>query len=232
MERTALAPAFIEFLARGKLLGEKVLFAELQTQLKAGVVNDHGRFKAIVRGQDPAEPEEVHLARRADRQAGQGRRLDPGAADRHPALPLRRQARRRRRARAKATRRSSRRRRGRGRRQGQGRRGRGRARARGRGHARRARGDPRRGAAAPRTSPTRARARSSTKKDRYVGVRTSGPESRCATSSAPTSRRCAADRLGHLQPAANPMVDPDPRRPCATGRGRPTRAAPTRSSST
>lgn len=39
MERTALAPAFVEFLARGKLLGEKVLFAELQTQLKAGVVN-------------------------------------------------------------------------------------------------------------------------------------------------------------------------------------------------
>ena len=41
--------------------------------------------------QDQAEPAQVHHARRDDRQEGQGPGLDPAAADRHPAVPLRQQ---------------------------------------------------------------------------------------------------------------------------------------------
>ena len=48
--------------------------------------------------QDQAEPAQVHLAGRDDRAEGQGHGLDPAAADRHPALQLRRQGAGRRRA--------------------------------------------------------------------------------------------------------------------------------------
>ena len=49
--------------------------------------------------QDQAEPAQVHLAGRADRaKKGKDTVVDPDAADRHPALPLRRQAAGRRRA--------------------------------------------------------------------------------------------------------------------------------------
>ena len=128
--------------------------------------------------QDQAEPAQVHLAGRADRAEGQGPGLHPDAADRHPALPLRRQAAGRRRAgrgrrrrpdRARASRNAD------GERQG--RRQAGRARARGRPVARRARRrSSARSCELPRIEP-KGKSRSSAQKDRYTGIRRVGPES-------------------------------------------------------
>ena len=75
---------------------------------------DHSRFRNIVRGKIRQNLRQVHLAGRADRAQGQGPRLDPDPADRHPALPLRRQAAGRRRSGRRRRRRSGRRRAGRG----------------------------------------------------------------------------------------------------------------------
>lgn len=51
IERTALGPAFVTFMARGKLLGEKDLFGELQAELKAGVVTGD-QLKVAIRAFD------------------------------------------------------------------------------------------------------------------------------------------------------------------------------------
>ena len=61
------------------------------------VDQDHARFKHIVRGRIRQNLRRYISQGRAARQAGQGAGLDPHPADRHPALPLRRQAARRRR---------------------------------------------------------------------------------------------------------------------------------------
>ena len=88
--------------------------ASLDGAMSLKIDQDHSRFRNIVRGTHPAEPAEVHLAGRADRTEGEGSGLDPHPADRHPALPLRRQAAGRRRAGRRRSGRSGRRRAGRG----------------------------------------------------------------------------------------------------------------------
>ena len=198
------------------------------------IEHDHAPLPRDRPRQDQAEPAQVHLHGRADRQEGQGPRLDPAAADRHPALPLRRASSRAASARARASRAAARRR----------------ATERGR----RARpatapgehilevdvtldelaADPRRGARA--AAHRAARARSSI-------VDAAGPvhrhrarraPSRCATSSAPTSEALQApDRVGHVRPG-EPDHRPDPRGQALplAGRKRADAARPTPSSST
>ena len=51
---------------------------------------DHRRFREIVRGKIKQNLRKYISQGRADRAQGQGPGLDPAAADRHPALPLRR----------------------------------------------------------------------------------------------------------------------------------------------
>ena len=161
--------------------------------------------------QDQAEPAQVHLAGRDDRPEGQGHRLDPAAADRHPALPLRRQAAGRRRP----------------------------GRRRGRRPARPGRRSSRAQGSRPASDPgehllevdvtldelaeilgeelelPRHRAQGQEQDRRAEGSVHRHPHasapSRCATSSARTAGAEAPDRDGHLRPE-EPDHRPDPRR--------------------
>ena len=140
--------------------------------------------------EDQAGPAQVHLAGRADRAQGEGSGLDPAAADQRPALPVRQQGPGRGGAGGGGRRRQPRQGRSQRRRQRQGGRSGGRARAGGRAVAGGAGADHGRGAAAP---PHRAQGQA-------ADHRPEGPlrrhparraRSRCATSSAPSVRRCA-----------------------------------------
>ncbi len=172
---------------------------------------DHGRFRQIVRGKIKQNLRKYISQGEMIGAQGQGRGLDPAAADRHPALPLRRQAAGRRRARARATSatRSARARR----KPGEGEAGErpGEHLARGRGHARRARRDPGRGARAARHRAQGHREDRRRTRIKYTGIRTSGPESLAPLPAHLSSRRSSArSRCGTYDPK-NPVIVPDPR---------------------
>ena len=149
--------------------------------------------------------------------------LDPAAADRHPALPLRRTSSRAASGRARA-RSATALGPGRPAQPGQGKAGdrAGRARARGRADAGRAGRRSWARSCSCRASSPRASERIVAEKDRYTGIRTHRARSRCATSSAPTSRRCGGrSRSGTYDPK-QPDHRPGRARTSATARGRST----------
>ena len=141
--------------------------------------------------QDQAEPAQVHLAGRADRQQGQGPGLDPAAADRHPALPLRQQADGRRRAGRRATS-ATRSARATEQQPAQGKAGDQAGRARARGRASRSRSWRRSSARSWSCRASSPRARSGSSRRRTVHRHPPHrARSRCATSSARSGRRCS-----------------------------------------
>ena len=169
---------------------------------------DHRRFRDIVRGKIKQNLKKYISQRRADRPQGQGPRLHPPAADRHPALPLRRQAAGRRRA-------------GRTGRSGDaGRQGRARSGGRGQGGDRtpastrsrsscRSTSWPRSWARSWSCRASSPRAKSASSPRRTATSASAAPApSRCATSSAPSARRCG----GRSRPApttrSNPIIVP------------------------
>ena len=160
---------------------------------------------------DQAEPEEVHPAGRDDREEGEGPRHHPGPAHRHPPLPLRRQVSRAASARATASpairspRPTASRAAARP------------ARARASTSSRstsRSRSSPRssaRSSTLPAHRAARARTRSSPPRDQVHRHLARPARSRCATSSAPTSRPCRRQIATGTYNSRRPDRRPDPR---------------------
>ena len=152
---------------------------------------DHSRFRQIVRGKIKQNLRKYISQGEMIGTQGQGPRLDPASRRSTSRTSASATSSRAASGRATASRaiRSGRASEQAGDGQGKAGEGAGEHAARGRRHARRARRDPRRGARAAATSSTRARARSSTRKDQATPASAASGPSRCATSSAPTARR-------------------------------------------